>query len=459
MANVWRLLIVLITLLALMGGCASLPNYQLLHRAPRKGNVLRLMGARGLLSRRHSAAVLKKLNSEGNTDLLQRHLAFMQTISSAPLVVGNSARLLIDGPQTHEAMLQAISSARDHVNLETYILEDGELGRRLATLLMQKQAEGVQINIIYDAVGALATPAEFFDRLRAQGVRICEFNPINPFKGKGFLLNHRDHRKILVVDGLIAFTGGINISNVYSSASNLRKRRVRDALNGWRDTHIEVRGPAVAEFQKLFLDTWQKQKCAPVPERNYFPRHERQDGKIVRVLGSSPDEEMSLIYLELLSAITHAERSIHITMAYFVPDRQMIDALKRAARRGVEVKVILPGFSDSSLVFHAGRSCYAELLQGGVEIYERHDALLHAKTAVIDGVWSTVGSANMDWRSFLHNDEVNAVVLGESFAAEMARIFAADMMQATRIDSAQWEARGLAVRCKESLASLCEYLL
>jgi cardiolipin synthase A/B len=163
--------------------------------------------------------------------------------------------------------------------------------------------------------------------------------------------------------------------------------------------------------------------------------------------------------VELLSAIAHAERSIHITMAYFVPDRQAIDALTQAAQRGLDVKLILPGFSDFSLVFQAGRSYYSELLQGGVKIFERRDALLHAKTAVIDGVWSTVGSANMDWRSFLHNDEVNAVILGESFANEMENMFQADLKESSAINAEQWANRGVVLRLKESLARLWAYWL
>jgi cardiolipin synthase A/B len=452
---------VLIATLGMMSGCASLPDYNILHRTAQTRSVPpRLVGAGGPLSTRQSAALLNKLKNEGNSDLLQRHLAFIEPISGVPLTVGNSARLLIDGPATHEAMFEAIAAARDHINLETYIFEDGEVGLRMATLLTEKQAEGVQVNLIYDGVGAISTPAEFFKRLREKGISVCEFNPVNPLKGKSLFLNHRDHRKLLVVDGTTGFTGGVNISNVYSSSpSGSPKMGAPDVKNGWRDTHVEMRGPAVAEFQKFFLDTWKKQKCTPLAEKNYFPQQERHNGKVVRVIGSSPDEERSLIYVELLSAIAHAERSIHVTMAYFVPDQQTIDALTQAARRGVDVKLILPGFSDFAIVFEAGRSYYSQLLQAGVMIFERRDALLHAKTAVIDGVWSTVGSANMDWRSFLHNDEINAVILGESFATEMENMFQADLKESSPISVEQWENRGLLLRLKESLARLCAYWL
>ena len=166
-----------------------------------------------------------------------------------------------------------------------------------------------------------------------------------------------------------------------------------------------------------------------------------------------------MTYVTLLSAITHAEKSVYMTMAYFVPDPQTIETIKAAARRGVDVKLILPGFSDFAAVFHAGRSHYSDLLKAGVKIFEHREAMLHAKTVVIDGVWSTIGSTNMDWRSFLHNDEVNGVVLGEQFAIDMERMFEQDLAAAVRIDLAKWEARGPALKMKEWAARLWEYWL
>jgi cardiolipin synthase len=193
--------------------------------------------------------------------------------------------------------------------------------------------------------------------------------------------------------------------------------------------------------------------------RAYFPPLKMQGDKIVRVIGSSPDDRESLIYLALLSAISRAERSVDLTMAYFVPDRQLLDAVTGAARRGVAVRLITPGFSDSGLVLSAGRYYYATLLRAGVRIYERHDVMLHAKTAVIDGVWSTVGSANMDTRSFLHNDEVNAEVVGAEFGREMTAMFERDLATATPIDSESWESRPFSSRINEWFARLWQYWL
>jgi cardiolipin synthase A/B len=447
----------MLSITMLLLGCATLPE---LPRWSKFRARPQIMGKDGPLSPEKRRAVEQRLKREGDTDFLRRHLAIMEAITNSPLVVGNEAQLLVDGPATHKAMFQAIASAQRHINLESYILEDVTFGRLLSDLLLRKRAAGVQVNVMYDSIGSASTPPEFFERLHQGGVNCCEFNPANPFSGKRWRLNQRDHRKILVVDGKVAFTGGINFSSVYSSGSSVRRAKKRQVTDdGWRDTHLAVRGPAVAEFQRLFVQTWNKQNCASIETAGFFPALAPAGNKIMRVIGSSPDNNVSEIYLALLSAIEHAQSQIYLTMAYFVPDEATIVALKNAAQRGVDVKLILPGFSDFWGVFHAGRSHYSNLMTAGVKIYEQRDALLHAKTAVIDGVWSTIGSTNMDWRSFMHNDEVNAVVIGEEFGREMLSLFAVDLAKATRIDPAAWEDRGATLRFKEWFTRRWDYLL
>jgi len=262
------------------------------------------------------------------------------------------------------------------------------------------------------------------------------------------------------VDGQTAFLGGINISSVYSSGSSRRPSKPRpDGEQPWRDTDLQIDGPVVAEFQNLFLATWLAQQGEPLAARNFFPTLQAQGKDVVRAIGSSPDDEFSLIYVTLLSAIASAETEVWLTNAYFVPDPQLLAALQAAAARGVDVRVVLPGRTDSALVFHAGRSNYDRLLQDGIVLFERRDALLHAKTAVIDGVWSTVGSTNLDWRSFLHNQELNAVVLGTEFGDRMRKAFADDVARSELITLAQWRKRSLALRAKEQFARLWQYWL
>ncbi|MDD2713773.1 MAG: phospholipase D-like domain-containing protein [Simplicispira sp.] len=222
---------------------------------------------------------------------------------------------------------------------------------------------------------------------------------------------------------------------------------------------MQLEGPVVAELQKLFLDAWASQKGEPLEVKNWFPQPQTAGRDVVRAIGSSPEEPFSLIYATLLSAIGSAEISVQLTNAYFAPDPQLLAALKDAVARGVEVTLILPSQTDSWLVFHAGRAYYTELLRAGVKIYERRGRVLHSKTALIDGVWATVGSTNLDWRSFLHNYELNAVVLGPEFGKQVADMFAKDLALSQQITLEQWKRRPLSPRVMEGFARLWEYWL
>lgn len=448
-------------LLAALASCSSLPTI-VPDMARRPAQPAQLEGARGPLTSQQSKAILDRLRSRGEeTSIFDRHLALEEAIVGSPLMVGNKVVLLQDGPATFQLMFTAIRNAKDHINMETYIIEDDEVGNRFADALIEKQAQGVQVSFIYDSVGAMNAPKAFFKRLTDAGIKVLEFNPINPLTAKkGWDVNQRDHRKLLIVDGQTAFLGGINISSVYSGGSfSTRSRQRPGGGSPWRDTHMQVDGPVVGEFQKLFLATWEKQMGETHAPRKYFPQLENKGKEVVRAIGSSPDEPYSLIYATLISAIGSAETTVLLTNAYFVPDPQLLAALKAAVERGVDVKIILPSKTDSWLVFHAGRSYYAELLGAGVKIYERHDALLHSKTALIDGVWSTIGSTNLDWRSFLHNEEVNAVILGQEFGAQMQAMFEKDLASSNPITLEQWERRSIGDRLKETVARIWEYWL
>jgi cardiolipin synthase A/B len=455
-----RLVATAIAAFTVLAGCTSMPILVPdMGRAPPGG--VKLEGARGPLTAQQSKAALARLQARSaDTAIFDRHLALEQELTGTPLVVGNRTTLLKDGPAAYRAMFAAIRDARSHIHLETYIIEDDEIGAQFAAALIDKRAQGVQVALIYDSVGALDTPKEFFDRLRTAGVQVLEFNPVNPLTARrGWEVNQRDHRKLLVVDGRTAFVGGINISGVYSrgSAHKGAKARATDRAP-WRDTHVQLDGPVAGEFQKLFIATWEKQKGEPLA-RYAMPAAQVAGADVVRAIGSSPDEGFSLFYATLISAIDSAEGSVHLTNAYFVPDPGLLATLKAAAARGVDVTLVLPAATDSWLVFNAGRSYYAELLAAGVKIRERAGALLHAKTAVIDGVWSTVGSTNLDWRSFLHNDEVNAVILGPEFGAQMESMFQADLAASVEVTPASWARRPLADRMRELAAGAWEYWL
>ena len=247
--------------------------------------------------------------------------AVIESVSESPLTKGNKVTLLVDGPATYAAMFKAVENARDHINIETYIMEDieDETGRKFADLLLQKQADGVQVNLIYDSVGSYTTPAAFFQRLRDGGIQVVEFNPQNPLKARGkWRLAKSDHRKILIVDGKVAITGGVNISQVYSSSLSGREKE-EGAQMPWRDTDVQIEGPAVAEFQKLFLDTWQRQKGAILSQRNYFPALKEEGKALVGVLGSTPGEANRLTFIMYVAAITFAENSLSYDKCLFCP--------------------------------------------------------------------------------------------------------------------------------------------
>ena len=442
-----------LSLLGSAGSCATLPSVSDVIDESAAQEPPQILSARGLLSPEQSRALMERLKRpDAPTDMLERYGAVIESVSGSPLTSGNGVALLVDGPATYAAMFAAIESARDHVNLETFIIEDDETGRRFSDLLLKKQAEGVQVNLLYDSRGCINTPAPFFQRLRDGGIRVLAFNPVNPLESRGsWGVAHPDHRKILIVDGKVAFTGGINISEVYATRLSGSKRGKREPLP-WRDTDVRIEGPAVAEFQKLFLETWRSQRGPALAERDYYPQAKAAGSALVRAVASSPGESNRLTFVLYVAAITFAEQSLHLTIAYFVPDDETVEALRDAARRGVDVRLVLPGKTDSALTLNAGRHYFSGLLKAGVRIYERADVLLHAKTAVVDGVWSTVGSTNMDFWSFSRNDEVNAVILSREFAAEMETMFAADVAKSHEILTAEWEQRPRFNRVKEWFA-------
>ena len=448
----------------LAAGCASVPDLAVNDSFGKAAvaSEVKMNGARTALSAAQLRSTVARLSSdEASAAAVQRHLLRESALEGSPLTSGNAVSLLQDGPATYQAMLAAIDAARDHINMETYILEADEVGQKFASALIAKQKAGVQVNLIRDSVGTLGTSAEFFAALVDSGVAVLEFNPVNPLAArKAWELNQRDHRKLLIVDGRVAFLGGINISGVYSGSTfKLRSRSTKTDGPAWRDTDLRINGPVVAEFQKLFIATWQAQLGPALAEKNYFPELKREGPQVVRAVGSAPDDPARLVYTELLSAIAGAQDSVRITNAYFAPDPQLLGVLESAAQRGVAVDLILPSQTDSWLIFHAGRGYYERLLSAGVRIHERLDVILHSKTALIDGVWATVGSTNLDWRSFLHNQEVNAVVIGAGFGTQVQGMFERDLAASQTITLADWQQRPLTVRVKELFARMWAYWL
>jgi cardiolipin synthase A/B len=458
--------------LLLSAGCRTLPDIELARTLPvsRSRVPVDIESPQGMVGRAASVRLTRKLASTGDTALLDYHLAAMREIGAPPLLLDNSVDLLIDGPRTYRAMFAAIEKARHYVLLESFIFEEAVSGdRKLSTLLADVRKRGVPVYVIYDAIGSLTTAEDFLAGLGAAGVALCAYNPLNPLDERFSGLNHRDHRKIVVVDGEQAFAGGINFSHAYRIASRQLKRRgfsrQKAIEQGWRDTHVAVRGPAAKHLEKLFRDTWAEARCdgeGPDQPGIQPPFDERSvDGgdTVVQVIASSPDDERNDIYATLLSVLAYAQKSVDITMAYFVPDDTLEKALQDAARRGVAVRIILPAYSDFAGVFYAGRAHYRKLLESGVQLYELDSAFLHSKSIVVDGVWSSVGSTNFDWRSFVHNNEISICVIGEAFAHTMTTAFDNDLRDSHEITLAAWKRRGFRERLKEALWLPLQYWL
>ena len=431
-----------LTFCALLGACAAVPK---VNDVPKPQEEASIVGAAGPLSERQSKALLDKIAPEpGEAGILKRHMAIEQAVAETPLIAGNTTRLLVDGEETFAAMFALMKGAKTSIDLEYYIFEDVSAGgEKLGDLLIAKRREGVAVNVIYDSYGSNATPPEFFKRLKDGGINLVEFNPLNPVT-----FNFRDHRKILVVDGARAIVGGINLSTSYQSSGGSGGASSQ-AGQHWRDTDVEIDGPAVAQLQALFLAHWSEQKGPPLDPGLYLPALAPQGGEVARIVGSTPDEKTPRFYVTLLSAIRNAERNVWLSAAYFVPTDQEEDDLIATARRGVDVRLLLPGDSDSKMALAVGRSHYGYLLDAGVKIYEVQNEVLHSKTASIDGVWTSIGSSNFDPRSVVFNDEVDAIVLGSATAGNFERMFEKDLAGAHAIDREAWRKRPLAQRFLE----------
>lgn len=399
-------------------------------------------------------ALRSRAVASATDDLLD---AVRQACPLAPLVAGNQVTILNDGPSTFAAFAAAVGNALHHIHLETYIFADDSLGRSFAELLAAKSQQGIEVRVLYDGLGSVAADSRFFDKLRHAGVQVISFRPLddltNVVNGG---VNNRDHRKILIVDGHTAFVGGINISETYNRGSGSSPKAVVDLTDGWRDVQVKIAGPVVKQFQALFFSTWVRSGgTADASSTAYYPTLKPQGHSLIAAVASEyAAKNEGQIHAVYLSTIRHTQRRLWITQAYFTPDKSLLEALMAAARRGVDTRILLPGFSDSSLVLNASRAIYDRLLESGVKIFEYEAGFMHSKTLTVDGVLSIVGSANMDLRSLLHNNEVAAVIADNLTAAELDAFYLKDLTDAREIRLAQWRKRPLRQRAMERAATL-----
>ena len=379
-------------------------------------------------------------------DLRVGDASFQSTIvayTGAAVLPGNRVDVLLNGDEIFPAKLAAIRSARKTITYAQYVFEEGEPAVDTVEALAERCRAGVKVHVLLDAVGALLMPPEYRQTMSDAGCEVVNYRPLTPWTIDR--ANYRNHRRILVVDGRVGITGGSGTSGKWSG--NGREEGF------WRDTDLRVEGPVVQQLQGAFAENWLETTGVALGGADYFPRlTAARNGVDAQIVRSSPAGGSVAMYTMFLVAMASARRSVYITNPYFVPDDKMIDTLAQAAKRGVRVTLLLPGAIDHNLVRQASRSQLGRLLRSGVEIYEYRAALLHAKTMVIDSRWVTVGSTNLDRRSFELNEELNLVVYDDAVARRMEQIFAADLAQSRRVDYEEWRRRGLMTRFLETLS-------
>lgn len=361
-----------------------------------------------------------------------------------PFTEGNRVTLLWKEKESFHTIFESIENAKELVCLEFYIFRNDETGNELSDILKRKASEGVKIYILYDHFGSFGTPVKFWKSLKQAGVHI---RASRPFKWTDpFHYVYRDHKKLIIVDGVLAFTGGLNIANEYRGYHRIRR------IKGWRDTGIFLKGPIAETLLKIFTKSWEIWKGAPIHHNiNLQPS---SDGiPVIPIFASSSRGRRKMRKL-LYYSIARAQKCIYLTTAYFTPSRRMIDILKEAVFRGVDVKLLLPGKSDVTAAHYAGRASFTKLLKAGVEIYNYHGEILHAKTAVFDGTWSVIGSANLDFQSLRRNDEGNVGIIDENFGMQMIEIFNEDLRQSKQIILDTWVKRPFMEKAKEQFFAL-----
>ena len=373
---------------------------------------------------------------------------FRRSLSSLlgpQIVEGNKVETLLNGDQVFPSMLAAIRAARSTITFETYIYWSGSIGREFVNALIERARAGVRVHVLLDWVGSLKMEQALIDEMKQAGVKLERFH--EPHWTNWNKLNNRTHRKLLVVDGRLGFTGGVGIADHWRGQARNPEE--------WRDSHYRVEGPVVAQMQSVFLDNWMRATGAVLHGDAYFPALKPVGNLAAQMFSSSPSggsESMQLMYQ---LAITAARNSIELANSYFVPDELTIRILVDAARRGVKVRVIVPsGQIDSEVVRQASRGSWGPMLQAGIEIAEFQPTMFHVKSLVVDALFSSVGSTNFDNRSFRLNDEANLNVLNREFGASQQQVFNQDWALARRITLAQWQARPWRERMLERLANL-----
>jgi cardiolipin synthase A/B len=366
--------------------------------------------------------------------------------------VGNFVQPLRTGKEAFPAMLAAIAAAKHHVHLETYLLRADRTGNEFKEAMIERARAGVRVRLLFDSLGSFGLPGAFLGELKAAGVLAVKYHPLVPWRAR-WSLNRRDHQKILVIDDEVAFTGGINLGD--------EARPVEDGGGGWYDVHVRVEGPVVLDLARIFRRTWERSGGDPLPETPLFRRatNDPRFTAAVQAISNAAVGRRWRMHRAYLHAIRRAERSISIMNAYFIPGRNLRRAFAQAVERGVSVRVIVPSAIDVKAVYYASHHLYANLMRHGIRVFEWPERMMHAKIGLIDGVWSTIGSYNLDRRSLQHNLEVGLVIVDRKIGGELEEQFEKDVATCREITLDEWQRRSAWEKAMEWLFYRIRYWL
>jgi cardiolipin synthase A/B len=393
---------------------------------------------------RQSRGIKQGLEARG-IEKDERLFGLLSNLPGAPMTTCNEVVIYQDGMDTYEAILDALEGAKDHIHLEYYTIRDDGIGRRFRDMMTRKAREGVEVRLLYDGVGSIDLPDRYIRELEAAGVETgCFLPPLFALIDKR--LNYRNHRKIVVVDGRVGFLGGVNIGDEYLGEN---KR-----LGFWRDTHLKVKGDAVYYLQHTFTQDWYFVKGKLLHESRYLPEHDCAGVNLVQIVNSGPNYKWDTILEVYFSAIATARNRLFLTTPYFIPEPGIRLALKTAAISGVDVRIILPTIPDTRIVHWASLSYLEELLQSGVRFYMYEKGFIHSKILIVDDKMATVGTANMDMRSFFNNFEQNAMLFDSQLIQELEKQFLQDTKDSTEVMLSKFEQRSRLQRGKEIFGRL-----
>ncbi|MDF1507454.1 cardiolipin synthase [Robertmurraya sp. DFI.2.37] len=377
----------------------------------------------------------------------EKKLFFLaQKLGNSPISFRTETRILTNGEETFKEIIHALKQATHHIHLEYYIVRHDQIGSKLKDILISKVREGVKVRFLYDAVGSWMLSKGYIKEMRTAGIEMIPFGPVHiPFLNNKF--NFRNHRKIIVIDGSIGFVGGLNIGDEYLGWSR--------HFGHWRDTHLWIRGEAVRSLQLIFLQDWYYMTGKSLLTAEYLsPLLIENDHGGVQLIAGGPDNEWSVIKNIFFSMITSAKKSVWIASPYFIPDEDIFSAIKIAALSGIDVKLLVPNKPDKRIVFHASRSYFPALLEAGVKIYEYEKGFMHSKLMIVDDSIASIGTSNMDMRSFHLNFEVNAFLYHTRSTKNLARQFELDLQDASLLNLEEFKKRHLGYRLMESLSRL-----